>query len=176
MIERGGFGVVSWPGREWALGTSVERRVFVGRHLDRTACSDSGHHSPKCCRVPEEDIEEKLTAYRAELLAKVEAAKSAADLALQEERQVSKGDARGQCFPRSSCHLLNAACISSNTCRSKQETHQVAARKLVQMERLRGAFGLRGEHREGEAFDRELQEKRRQERIAEREERERQRR
>ena len=91
MIERGGFGVVSWPGREWALGTSVERRVFVGRHLDRTACSDSGHHSPKCCRVPEEDIEEKLTAYRAELLAKVEAAKSAADLALQEERQVFKG-------------------------------------------------------------------------------------
>ena len=145
--------------------------IWTGQHVQTAAAIPSER-----CRVPEEDIEEKLTAYRAELLAKVEAAKSAADLALQEERQVSKGDARGQCFPRSSCHLLNAACISSNTCRSKQETHQVAARKLVQMERLRGAFGLRGEHREGEAFDRELQEKRRQERIAEREERERQRR
>ena len=44
------------------------------------------------------------------------------------------------------------------------------------MERLRGAFGMGGEHKEGEAFDRELQEQKRLDRIAEREEKERQRR
>lgn len=49
------------------------------------------------------------------------------------------------------------------------ETHAVAQRKQDQMERLRGAFGFGAEVKEGEAFDRELQEQRRQERIAEKE-------
>lgn len=59
--------------------------------------------------------------------------------------------------------------------RQRQETHAVAQRKQDQMDRLRGAFGLR-ETKEGEAFDRELQERRRQEKIADRDAREKERR
>lgn len=62
-----------------------------------------------------------------------------------------------------------------NANRLKQETHQIAARKVEQMGRLRGAFGI-GETKEGDAFDRELQDRRRQEKIAERENREQERR
>ncbi|GMH32892.1 hypothetical protein BSKO_00726 [Bryopsis sp. KO-2023] len=49
-----------------------------------------------------------------------------------------------------------------------QETHETARRKMEQMDRLKNALGL-GDVKEGEAFDQELQEKRRQERVAERE-------
>lgn len=55
------------------------------------------------------------------------------------------------------------------------ETHAVAERKLVQMDKLRAAFGLEESAKEGEAFDRDLQEQRRLERIAEREQREKER-
>jgi hypothetical protein len=53
----------------------------------------------------------------------------------------------------------------------------VAARKAAQMDRLRSAFGLAGEEGvlEGDAFNRELQEEKRQERIAEREAKEKER-
>ena len=44
------------------------------------------------------------------------------------------------------------------------------------MERLRGAFGFGEEQKEGEAFNRELQEQRRLERVAEREAKEKERR
>lgn len=50
----------------------------------------------------------------------------------------------------------------------------MARRKVEQMDKLRSAFGL-GEVKEGEAFDQELQERKRQERIAEREAREKER-
>lgn len=57
-----------------------------------------------------------------------------------------------------------------------QETHAVAQRKQEQMARLRGAFGFDAEGpREGEAFNRELQEQRREEARAEREAKERER-
>eukprot|EP00897_Mesotaenium_endlicherianum_P008074 jgi/Mesen1/7295/ME000373S06352 len=44
------------------------------------------------------------------------------------------------------------------------QTHHIAARKEKAMERLKDAFGL-GDIKEGEAFDRDLQEQRKQERI-----------
>ncbi len=61
-------------------------------------------------------------------------------------------------------------------CRLGQETHEVARRKVEQMDKLRAAFGLSAEAKEGEAFDQELQEQKRQERIAEREAKEKERR
>lgn len=85
------------------------------------------------CRLPEDEIEEKLAAYRTELLAK------SAELAAAARERMA------------------------------HETHAVAQRKQDQMERLRGAFGFGAEVKEGEAFDRELQEQRRLERRAERE-------
>ena len=49
------------------------------------------------------------------------------------------------------------------------ETHAVAARKAAEMDGLRAAFGLKEAPREGDAFDRELQERKKQERLQERE-------
>ncbi len=49
------------------------------------------------------------------------------------------------------------------------ETHAVAARKEAEMDGLRAAFGLKQAPNEGDAFDRELQERKRLERQAERE-------
>ena len=51
------------------------------------------------------------------------------------------------------------------------ETHAVAERKRKQMDTLARALNVRPDLREGEAFDRELQEQRKRERIAEREQR-----
>ena len=45
-------------------------------------------------------------------------------------------------------------------------THAVAQRKGQEMKRLAAAFGVREDHQEGEAFDPEMQEQRRQERAA----------
>ncbi|KAI5063025.1 hypothetical protein GOP47_0021572 [Adiantum capillus-veneris] len=53
-----------------------------------------------------------------------------------------------------------------------ENTHQIAAKKERQIEIFKGALGL-GDVREGEAFDREIQEKRKQERILAYEERQR---
>lgn len=52
------------------------------------------------------------------------------------------------------------------------DTHAIAQRKEQHMERIRNAFGFKDDIREGEAFDRELQQEKRQQRIAEREARE----
>lgn len=52
----------------------------------------------------------------------------------------------------------------------------MALRKQEQMAKLSSAFGFDGEVREGDAFNRELQEQKRQERIAEREAKEKERR
>lgn len=61
--------------------------------------------------------------------------------------------------------------------RLAQETHAVALRKQEQMAKLKSAFGFgEDEVREGDAFNRELQEQKRQERIAEREAKEEERR
>ncbi|KAK3269630.1 hypothetical protein CYMTET_21938 [Cymbomonas tetramitiformis] len=49
-----------------------------------------------------------------------------------------------------------------------QETHQVALRKEKEMDKIRSAFGIT-ETNEGDAFDRDLQETKKNERIAERE-------
>eukprot|EP00195_Chlamydomonas_chlamydogama_P016489 CAMPEP_0202909188 /NCGR_PEP_ID=MMETSP1392-20130828/48598_1 /ASSEMBLY_ACC=CAM_ASM_000868 /TAXON_ID=225041 /ORGANISM="Chlamydomonas chlamydogama, Strain SAG 11-48b" /LENGTH=378 /DNA_ID=CAMNT_0049598863 /DNA_START=101 /DNA_END=1233 /DNA_ORIENTATION=- len=54
------------------------------------------------------------------------------------------------------------------------ETHEVAQRKLEQMDKLKAALGI-SEVKEGEAFDRELQEKKKLERLAEKEAKERER-
>lgn len=55
--------------------------------------------------------------------------------------------------------------------RAGQETHELALRKENQMKNLQNAFGLK-DAVEGQSFDRELQERKRLERIAEREARE----
>ncbi len=47
------------------------------------------------------------------------------------------------------------------SCREKQETHRLAERKQQQMAKLENAFGL-SDVVEGEAFNRELQEERKQ--------------
>ena len=52
------------------------------------------------------------------------------------------------------------------------DTHEIAARKEKQMEKMRHALGFREEIVEGEAFDRELQQRRKEERLAERKRRE----
>lgn len=52
------------------------------------------------------------------------------------------------------------------------DTHEIAARKVKQMEKMRDALGFREDIVEGEAFDRELQQRRKEERIAERRRRE----
>ena len=49
-----------------------------------------------------------------------------------------------------------------------EETHEIAARKQAQMTQLANVFGNK-EYKEGEAFDRELQERRRQEKRQARE-------
>ena len=46
--------------------------------------------------------------------------------------------------------------------RHKDETHEIAARKLQQMEKLRGAFGIGADVNEGDAFNPEVQEAKRQ--------------
>lgn len=51
------------------------------------------------------------------------------------------------------------------------ETHEMAARKLQQMDKLKDAFGIEGDINEGDAFNKELQEQKRQQRQAEREQR-----
>ena len=53
------------------------------------------------------------------------------------------------------------------------ETHEVALRKTEQMARLMNAFGFAEEGRVGDAFNRELQEQKRQQMIDEREAKER---
>ena len=53
--------------------------------------------------------------------------------------------------------------------RHAQETHAQAQRKVEQMDKLRGAFGLRPDINEGDSFNRELQEQRRLDKVAERE-------
>ncbi len=53
-------------------------------------------------------------------------------------------------------------------CRMTEETHEIAARKQAQMTQLANVFGNK-EYKEGEAFDRELQERRRQEKREARE-------
>ena len=52
--------------------------------------------------------------------------------------------------------------------RGSEETHEMAQRKLQQMEKLRGAFGLSTDANEGDAFNPEVQEAKR---VAEREKR-----
>ena len=49
------------------------------------------------------------------------------------------------------------------------ETHELAKRKASEMDKIRNAFGLDPEAKEGQAFDRDLQERLKAERIAERE-------
>eukprot|EP00245_Coleochaete_scutata_P007538 TRINITY_DN22988_c0_g1_i1.p1 TRINITY_DN22988_c0_g1~~TRINITY_DN22988_c0_g1_i1.p1 ORF type:complete len:231 (-),score=94.33 TRINITY_DN22988_c0_g1_i1:415-1107(-) len=49
-----------------------------------------------------------------------------------------------------------------------QESHHISARKEKELEKMKSALGI-GDVKEGEAFDRELQEQRRQERIEARE-------
>ena len=46
--------------------------------------------------------------------------------------------------------------------RHKDETHEIAQRKLQQMEKLRGAFGIGTDVNEGDAFNPEVQEAKRQ--------------
>lgn len=113
-------------------------------------------------------------------MAKLQEASSAADLALHEERWGRIACDMLELIGREKRFIANIATsqrmLISRDHRAKQETHQVAARKMAQMDRLRGALGLGEGQREGEAFDRELQERRRQEKIAEREQREREKR
>ncbi|GAX79035.1 hypothetical protein CEUSTIGMA_g6475.t1 [Chlamydomonas eustigma] len=63
--------------------------------------------------------------------------------------------------------------LSSHDAQKKltAETHELAQRKVEQMEKLKSALGV-SQDKEGDAFNRELQEERKQQRIAEREERE----
>lgn len=49
------------------------------------------------------------------------------------------------------------------------ETHELAKRKASEMDKIRAAFGLDPEAKEGQAFDRDLQERLKAERILERE-------
>lgn len=58
---------------------------------------------------------------------------------------------------------------------SNTQSHQIAAQKEKQLETMRDALGLK-EVKEGEAFDRDLQEQRKQERMIAREEKDRERR
>jgi serine/arginine repetitive matrix protein 2 len=90
----------------------------------------------------EEEIERRLTEYREELKARF--------------ANASNGPPGGEKDARDRDRL-------------EQDTHQVALRKAQQMERLRGAFGFREDIAEGEAFDKELQERKRLEKLAARE-------
>lgn len=94
------------------------------------------------CRVDEDEIEEKLAAYRSELV----------------ERFNSNGG-------------LNEKDVAM----AQNETHEIAARKEREMEKVRHALGFKEDIVEGEAFDRELQEQKKQARIEERKRRERER-
>ena len=55
---------------------------------------------------------------------------------------------------------------------AKRETHEIAARKETQMEKMRLAMGFDGDIREGDAFNKEIQEMKKQKRIEERQQRE----
>ncbi len=65
----------------------------------------------------------------------------------------------------------SSAAAASKGGGGRGETHAVAERKRKQMDTLARALNVRPDLREGEAFDRELQEQRKRERIAEREQR-----
>lgn len=51
------------------------------------------------------------------------------------------------------------------------ETHEMAARKIQQMDKLKAAFGIEGDVNEGDAFNSEVQEQKRQQRQQEWEQR-----
>ena len=83
----------------------------------------------------------------------------------------------------SSCLLQHHSCddccrmhqhISCFLSRNVDETHAIAQRKVAQMDKLRTVFGFSADQdkKEGEAFDRELQEKRKRDRLLEIEQRE----
>jgi hypothetical protein len=79
-------------------------------------------------------------------------------------------EGRGQLSSKAPCTMdLSTANLLR---RLTNETHEVAQRKIAQMSNLRAALGLGAaseEPVEGQAFDRDLQEAKRQQRIAERE-------
>jgi serine/arginine repetitive matrix protein 2 len=91
------------------------------------------------CRIDEDEIEEKVAAYRSELL------------------------------KNGGLHEKDVATAQI------AETHEIAARKEREMEKVRHALGFKEDIVEGEAFDRELQEQKKQARIEERKRRERER-
>lgn len=89
--------------------------------------------------LEEEMIEERLTTYRTEL---------------QSKRVQQAGANRQEASAKDKLGM---------------DTHEVAFRKAQQMEKLKNAFGYKEDIIEGEAFDWELQEQRRQQRHEERE-------
>jgi len=110
-----------------------KRQIEVQVELMRDDLEEEG--------LSEEEIEGKLAAYRAKLIAKAE-----------EEKQ------------------QQAVVVSaSRTKATDQETHQIAARKAQQMDKLKNAFGFTEDIKEGDAFNRELQEQKKLDRMAERE-------
>eukprot|EP00890_Picochlorum_soloecismus_P000188 jgi/Picsp_1/116/NSC_00116-R1_srrm2 protein len=92
--------------------------------------------------VDEDEIEERLAAYRSELV----------------EQFASNGGLHGK-----------------DATMGQNETHEIAARKEREMEKVRHALGFKEDIVEGEAFDRELQEQKKQARIEERKRKERER-
>jgi serine/arginine repetitive matrix protein 2 len=89
--------------------------------------------------LEEEEIEERLNTYRTEL---------------QSKRVQQAGANRQEPSAKDKLGM---------------DTHQLAFRKAQQMEKLKNAFGYKKDIIEGEAFDQELQEQRRQQRHEERE-------
>ncbi|KAG7669408.1 hypothetical protein KSW81_007563 [Nannochloris sp. 'desiccata'] len=110
-----------------------KREIEVQVELMRDELEEEG--------LSEEEIEEKLAAYRAKLIAKAE-----------EEKQQQA-----------------VVVAASRSKANDKETHQLAARKAQQMDKLKNAFGFTADIKEGDAFNRELQEQKKLDRIAERE-------
>ena len=65
--------------------------------------------------------------------------------------------------------LAKPVSATSNKQFKGHERHAIAAAKALEMQRINHAFGTRGNYKEGDAFDRELQERKRIERIERRE-------
>lgn len=117
-----------------------------------------------CCRLTEAEIDVKVAELRIQL--------RKADEVTPESQQQYVG--------LSPITLQVAAWVQSPSshqyyaCRLADETHAIAKRKLSQMAKLRDVFGFTAEqdNKEGEAFDRELQEQRKRDRLMEQELRE----
>ena len=111
------------------------------------------------------EVEEKLAAFREALME---------DSAVQQREKTVNAAAAERCVHQAALHMpasgrfLCSALSQQLWSRSEKETHWLAEQKQQELARVRDAWGLK-DTVEGEAFNRDIQEAKKQARIAQRE-------